>query len=208
MSSSQYNDSLSSGLRPDSENTPVHSGHVSTGSQLVSEGGQFTGVDMAAETAKFDNAYGAANPHTHSSSGQSSAGYTSGQGGAGYESVGRTDEYSSQGQGFQQSSGGAYQGSTEHQHSSHGHHHHHHGESGNDSYTGNKSEQREQMQQEKKESANEKKEELKERNASGESKSQIAKDENKKVSEQADKETPEGHKPSLMDKVKTAVKNL
>lgn len=229
----------------------VHEGHVSAGSQLVAGEQGFTGVDMAAETAKFDNAFGAVpgsispmaggqtststtgGAHRSTGEGQydsasdsqygstghgqhgsttglSQHGSTTGHSHSLHESTtGNSQHGSTSGQtGFQQSSGGAYQGSTEHQHSSHGHHQGSSNSHSDGSYTGNKSEQREQMKEEKKEAAAEKKEELKERNASGESKTQIAKDEHRKVAEEADEETPDGKKPGLMDKIKTAVKKL
>ncbi|CCG84281.1 protein of unknown function [Taphrina deformans PYCC 5710] len=223
MSSQQYVQQTSDGLLGDGERTAIHQGHVSSGSQLVSEGQQFTGVDMAAETAKFDNAFGAVKGHQEfsgsntGSSGEHSSGltgehsshtshHTSGH--TGDHSSGLTGEHSSGLHGTGSSSTGAYQGQTEHQHSTHGSSHHHHGTSGSDSYTGSKEQQREQMKEEKKENAQEKKDELAHRNERGESKSSIAKDEYNKASHQADKETPDGHKPSLMEKVKTAVKNL
>lgn len=178
----------------------VHEGHVSAGSQLPTGQG-FTGVDMAAETAKFDNAFGAVPGYQETSgsyravgSGTSGTTGTIGSTGAGYGST--SDSYNQSG------STGNY-GSTSDSYNQSGS-----STTGGKSYTGNKEEQRDQMAQEKKENANQKKEELKDRNASGESKRDIAKDEYNKVSQQADNETQDGKKPGLMDKIKTAVKKL
>jgi len=203
---------------------PVHEGHVSAGSQLNPGAQGFTGVDMAAETAKFDNAFGAVPGHqeggyssTTGSSGLTgsqgltgSSGLTGSQGltGSHHSHEHHSHEHGTSGLTSGTTTGsGAYQGSTEHQHSSHGTHGHHN-ESEKGSYTGNKEEQREQMKEEKKEAADQKKEELKERNNQGESKMSIAKDEYNKAGQKADHETADGHKPGMMDKIKAAVKSL
>lgn len=264
MSSSNYNNEQQQFNETSTGDIPrVHEGHVSAGSQLNPGAQGFSGVDMAAETAKFDNAYGAVPGHqeqgySSTTSGLSgsqglsgseglsgshglreSQGLTGGQGYSDSQGLTGSQNYSStQGvtgsQGYSDSQGltgshhshqhgssgltgagvtsgttgsGAYQGSTEHQHSSHGTHGHHN-QSEQGSYSGNKEEQREQMKEEKKEAAAEKKEELKHRNNQGESKTDIAKDEYNKAGNKADHETADGHKPGMMDKIKAAVKSL
>lgn len=247
MSSSNYNNTNQQQFNESSTGDipRVHEGHVSAGSQLNTSGQGFTGVDMAAETAKFDNAFGAVPGHQEGGFNSTTTGHSSGltgsqglSGSQGYSdsqnlsgSQGLTGSHHSHehhshehgssgltGTGAGLTSGstgahssttgsGAYQGSTEHQHSSHGTHGHHN-QSEHGSYTGNKEEQREQMKEEKKEAADQKKEELKERNNQGESKMSIAKDEYNKAGQKADHETADGHKPGMMDKIKAAVKSL